>query len=1198
MPLLNGIGKLLPEDNRSTITSVAKVFPAVSNTSYGNRHTAMYFSGPNENGTINAPAHYFESSGGDVTGKALDMKHTGSNARNVYGSGAMTIPGYDKDVFAYVHSNVMDTEGEEITLTLIGADRNETGSINLTDSLLSFPAYVISGGLLKDMAFAVGDLDGDGCKNEIVLVRNTLANVYYSVFRITYSNGKFSHETLADTSIQSNSIHYNTLDPTKSACPRVITGDFDGDGKEEFAFAGRIYDSDNNNMIRFYIWKYNNASGTYESKQTDIDGTNWAGVNIARADFDGDGQDEIAVLKFFRVNGNNVALNYPSLERWYCDKGSIEPKRDTSHIVGETSNALFGETFAGHFERNFNYFCETYSISAGPLTGTKGKLKTVDDVVISKSDYVIHYSHVWVIPTEVDTDGAFAGFKNSKEIYYSLPPLSDTARSECRASVITADFAGEGASVLGNVVLGEPVHSVTGQDLSYVAVLQALPYHIDNVNTNGTLDPGPTNYSFSGFNGDEGNGDMSVKYVLSASDSESKKISFNMASVNETVSIFSTLGSTAAKGMNIAKSLTKALGSFSAQANNASAASLSDVIQTVKESYNKSAFSSALNQSITAYNHDAVLLYSAPQHTWRYPVLNGDLPDGAVMTQEETASQTPDKEERYLTFTMYDTPKQITGDSVKINSYQPLHEEGNLFSYPVNLAQSEGYNEEGELIDLPGEIIWSKNASVFDLFFTKANGFMEKYGVKVTRSELTKVVSAIFSFFGGTNPAENNLPAVHSQTFSKKYSNTESIKVGFQGRSTLHADNDAGYTMSFVPYAAKEGTLKFAVAVTDLDQQTRLWDSSTSLYWKLSDPSLYLPQKFNRNGASFAINTNNRTAMMLRGMRFTVPSTGLDSDNRLVYGLPYKISVPVYNASFLDTDEFTVRLSYVKNNVPTAAKTLITEKKISLKGWINTEDRNKGWVDFDWTPDIASGNYYFYVEIDPENQLEEVHESRLDENNNLRDCGGNNTGFYPFSVFNVETDNIHSANLLKASGIKAAADAEIPEGKILVTMKFMGSDNIDVLEAYLDSQTEKDLPVPVTCEVMYEGDYIFPYITVTGYNYKEGTRDKYGDDYSNVTNEDIGETILHYSTSLFPGVPHEFTFMLAPSDIDKVNGVNFVLEIPSVEVETSHTFGESGESGESTRIGGPGSSGGGCDLGFSGLIMLGLSVLALKLRRR
>ena len=71
--------------------------------------------------------------------------------------------------------------------------------------------------------------------------------------------------------------------------------------------------------------------------------------------------------------------------------------------------------------------------------------------------------------------------------------------------------------------------------------------------------------------------------------------------------------------------------------------------------------------------------------------------------------------------------------------------------------------------------------------------------------------------------------------------------------------------------------------------------------------------------------------------------------------------------------------------------------------WSNDNNHNKGTAIFEWQPNlIANKQYYFFVEIDPDNNLDEFHEGRYGTGNTLNDYGGNNTGFYPFYVYDQD----------------------------------------------------------------------------------------------------------------------------------------------------------------------------------------------------
>ena len=81
---------------------------------------------------------------------------------------------------------------------------------------------------------------------------------------------------------------------------------------------------------------------------------------------------------------------------------------------------------------------------------------------------------------------------------------------------------------------------------------------------------------------------------------------------------------------------------------------------------------------------------------------------------------------------------------------------------------------------------------------------------------------------------------------------------------------------------------------------------------------------------------------------------------------------------------------------------------------------------FEWTPNLTPNNssirqYYFYVEIDPEHALDEVHEERYGAGSTINDYSGNNTGFYTFYVYNMNDVNASGADIF-ASHVRTADD--------------------------------------------------------------------------------------------------------------------------------------------------------------------------------
>ena len=760
---------------------------------------------------------------------------------------------------------------------------------------------------------------------------------------------------------------------------------------------------------------------------------------------------------------------------------------------------------------DYTYYAvaEQASITAGPLTGRLGKATLVDDIAISyvysSGKYrVSSSSKVFVFPTKLNSSREFSGFEGPKTIY--ADSSSSYSSDFRRGAIITSDLAEE----LLN--LDKPVHSVAPEDISYQSVIQAFPYHVDNIAEDGqSLTDKPINYTFSALGGD---GKMSAQYVTSDTSSETSSAKFNLESTTETIIGLDKLGSNIGVD-NLGQYAHGYLKFHQMQANMAAAINdkakpaasilntvmdlVTDKIETTETEVNKTASSTTLTTGEEAYTHDNIVYFSAPQHIWRYKILNDPVPSwftmgGRVDQNDDFGKLNVSAGKRYLTFSIYDGHKRTNSNSLNMIEYQPTHEEGNFFSYPSALTDIEGYNTDGELLTYRPTYIWGTTGSNFiDVTFQKTTENTTQSTKKVTESELSNAISVVGSWFGNDNPLDLPPYTSSTSTFSKTYTSKEEIKVGLQGSIGLPSQA-AGHTLHYMPYVTKEGTMKFGTAVTLNNQGTgsyqTLW-ADDSIYNKHCDPSLVLPGKFVRDkGTNFKASPNDKTATMLRGIRFYMPDLALKTDNKLVKGIPYKIKVPIYNASFVDAKNVEVRLSYVlaknfKPDIKAVDEKLITvigTTKLSLKGWKDGSTENKGWAEFSYTfpvnTDLKSGAYEFYVEIDPNHGLEEVHESRYDDAGRVIDVGGNNEGHFPFELWGFDdrqpTKSVNAASgglvyssafdvkkMLNAGQVKASYGTYDTTDTIAIHLTFDGDETTKTMFDKLRAQAEIDPEVYV-----------------------------------------------------------------------------------------------------------------------------------------
>ena len=404
------------------------------------------------------------------------------------------------------------------------------------------------------------------------------------------------------------------------------------------------------------------------------------------------------------------------------------------------------------------------------------------------------------------------------------------------------------------------------------------------------------------------------------------------------------------------------------------------------------------------------------------------------------------------------------------------------------------------------------------------------------------------------------------------------------------------------------------------------------------------------NGANLIAN-DQRLASQARGIRYYVPALDLDSDKSILGGLEYKISIPVYNASFVDTGDFEVRLSYVdakdfdisKPNSKIGNLKHIGTVTMSLKGWQNGSRRNKGWADFMWKvpENLSEGSYYLYVQIGPEDKLkDEVHESRLASDGTVRDVGGNNEGYYVFDYTSpgtmVNKQNAKASRAFKAAahsgngtilrtayrngesdgGVNSAMTIYDTTGTVSVKAKIEGYEDVEIMSllelfAEIAAMDSRD-SIPVECELEYKGDEYYHEAYFYGVRYKPGALNAANGDYSKVSDDAVKDYFVVDKLPLVPGSTVKFMMSLHPGDIDWENGSGFQLVVPELAADSgtasddvdggTDSGGDSGSDGKESDSGITvlPSSSGGCDAGagiFAVMILSGALIFGRMKRR-
>ena len=898
-------------------------------------------------------------------------------------------------------------------------------------------------------SIAVGDFTGSGTTNDIALVTADNEGIYLSIYSLKNNNGTYSYDTV----VKSEKVCSYT-DKMKDgrvttyahfATAEALAGDFDGDGKTEIAVVYKDdYCDEDEKLERNYAWgkinvriyKWNNGSFRSESANTDynyirtLDGPHEAfilGLRAAKADFDGDGKDEIAVLLISEARDvgptwggfGSVYIKeniYPYLTRWYCDKNSIKPKYDSGSLKGSgipigalrtSQNVLFGTsngtycydgkdgkgnplyTYAPYVQR-------TYSIIAGPFTGTMGKIKTVDDIAVSwagNSDRELNqhyengaYQHVYLFKNNLNNNN-FSSFGDAKEIFSSRKSITKIA-------LAAGDFFGEG------VELEAPVHLKINGNRNYAAIIQTPPYHVDYIPVPWESDQTPklTNFTYSPA--------LKSTYSHKKEGSTGQDIKFDMKTSVETIEEV---------GLDSTKTgIFKKVAGFildKAGGDSKILDGLVDKVDLTKSEVDKTSYKTVMTDQMETSTADRVLYYTTGVHVWRYPIKNPAPSWLFKKLQEGTNSTSGNK---FLTFTIADEPVFNSSAGFQDNSYQPLHEEGNLFSYPTSVAQIEGYANKQKILTGQSSITYSPGSHTQTINVTSEASKSTTEGKTVKFGTISNIISTVKILSGKSTTNSAASERGNTSTFTKSYSTTDTLTAAFPNPQGDYAN--VTFTTDLQAYADEAGILTLGFAVKDFNSTARLWRDS--IYRQKADPALYLPNRYLVQGDKVTARTDEYIATRIRGIRFYVPDTGSYTSPVLYANGKYRIDVPIYNASFVAPSvPVEVALSY--RDKGKTEKTLIAKKSVTIGGWEAGKDSNKAMLQFDFTaPEKTNpGQKELIVEIDPDNKIDEIH-----ENWSAKVPGGNNNGYFDFSVVSVTGLNAGSNGNLKSSDFEITID--------------------------------------------------------------------------------------------------------------------------------------------------------------------------------
>lgn len=820
---------------------------------------------------------------------------------------------------------------------------------------------------------AAGDFDGDGIASEVAVLfdaktsSGTDNNYKLRIYKISRNNGVVE---IGSTALYSATAGRSQ---TPDVCAHdIVAGDFDGDGKQEVAIVISDYNTTHKRATPTVQVYKRSGSGYTTQWTTDsnydnhaiggVEGlidtyTHTCGILAEAADLDGDGKDEIVWTA--PLYGDKPKEGQLLLSVWQCDS-TLKPK--------EISTILTNYKALGR-----DFMPQNISLIASPLRNSMNTVTNRNNMQIG------------VAIREEGRDSRFYIHNVTTDAYGAVSGITNVAESNCTwfgsdsaaPVLLAADFADE------SLILGDPEHYVIEGNMSYNVILQTPPYHIDYIKAPWSAvsdEPSVQNFTY-----------------VSSTASSYKSVETQDDVFNYTIGggLSGSIGAKGSIGLSALKMLTVSGG---LEINAALSATYDYVNNSHTQKQNKAAMKTTKS--------DAIKYLASDYHVWRYPILG--------KASDSTEPSVSDDRTTYLQYSMSDTVVEATADGNGFDGYSPMHEEGNLFSYPVKLANTLGYpTEKEDILAAEKQATLGDTSIAGSLTWTQTDGTDKKLALSgslqgsLSMNLDAKIPIEIGSFNAKVEDKWTLAgSAKYMPTWSTSIARTEELayELSSTSASFAHSFDDVKYDTHLNAFKDTSGALALGYSVVlwhGGNNTARLWNSPSSPYVQLPDPALNLPRKFypkssgNQAIPPIWIAYDNEAAVhKMRGLSI-LTQEGENSGNYLIRGQTYRVECRVYNYSFVNAQNVDVEFYYQadENSVPVSVARKTVPK---IPAWDGVNE-NKAMIEFDWSipSDMATGSKYrLYAHIDPDGKIDEIHEDWDLEN----DPSGNNLGYVNFGV--------------------------------------------------------------------------------------------------------------------------------------------------------------------------------------------------------
>jgi hypothetical protein len=571
--------------------------------------------------------------------------------------------------------------------------------------------------------------------------------------------------------------------------------------------------------------------------------------------------------------------------------------------------------------------------------------------------------------------------KIEKTNVYMLVPSKDKIDATCEMQIIP----------IRTVTLGEPAHWYT-TDIKPILILGEPPKHIDYI------------YNADGKK-EEVNVSRTSGFYSSFKDMEKKEISSsNTHTSDSNFSVKVTAKTNADKSFPI-------IGGVKSDVS----ASAGYLYSNHKEEIEKDYKSVTTQEQLNAVNSDFLVFNKSAVHIWSYPIIG------------ETDVKTTDGKKGQLYYQIVvpdpdtDNPYYLSGNVVEW--YQPVHENGNIFSYPWSNEQVRNFekSEKLNLLTDPKSIATDNNEMSF---YVEWSAVAEK-GKNVSSSHKLDTDESIGVSFLVKGVGESNTVKTHYDQTWKTLTTSNTKLTQSKGITIAKAPlpEASSYSYEVHPLIITKGTEKTKEKIEMPTGGIKLLylvkfpeDFTSYIWWQKNysskpDIAINLPCQWRMtdpSGKNWKYDREFINFYLMKGL-FVKDSSGKRFFYTIEEGEPVRVNFRVYNYSFCEARNVLVRLEAQKstNGEDWEERFVVGKDTIpSLRAFGNT-DYKDNWkyasVDFNTTG--KAGNYYrFWAVVNPDNKIEEI------SDHGYKEKYSNNEGYFPIPLTVVDKHEINFKN--------------------------------------------------------------------------------------------------------------------------------------------------------------------------------------------